>query len=225
MRMKKAFIFDMDGVIINSEPLHAKAKLEALRQFGLSCDEKELVRYVGRTALDFYTEFLGQHPLPDVTAREMTDLKHELYLDILAGDASIQPIDGVKDLLARLKGAGYLIALGSSSTPKIIETVLTRFGIKAYFQVILAGSQLPKSKPDPAIYLLAAKKLQVKPEECIVLEDATSGIAAAKAAGMYCIAYRNLTSGRQDLTRADRVVEHLDEIKVEELLKLAADKN
>lgn len=212
--MKKAFIFDMDGVIINSEPLHAKAKLQVLRRYGLDCGEKELVRYVGRTACDFYTEFLQQHPLKGVIAEDLTELKHEIYLDILAKNESIKPIEGVKDLLARLQKAGYLIALGSSSTPKIIDTVLTRFGIKAYFKVILAGSELPRSKPDPAIYLLAAQKLQVKPEECVVLEDAASGIAAAKAAGMYCIAYRNPTSGPQDLDRADLVVEQLADIKI-----------
>ena len=92
-----------------------------------------------------------------------------------------------------------------------------KFGLTGYFQSVLSGADLPASKPDPAVYLLSAERLGVRPADCVVLEDAASGVAAAKAAGMFCIAYRNPNSGRQDLSRADMVVEKIGEIDITRL--------
>ena len=96
----------------------------------------------------------------------------------------------------------------------MIEAVLQKFGFADYFQSVLSGADLPKSKPDPAVYLLSAQRLGVEPKDCAVLEDAAAGVAAAKAAGMYCIAYRNPNSGNQDLSRADEVIAKIEEIRV-----------
>ena len=90
-------------------------------------------------------------------------------------------------------------------------------GLQDYFQSVLSGADLPQSKPDPAVYLLSAERLAVQPANCVVLEDAASGVAAAKAAGMYCIAYRNPSSGCQDLSRADRIVEDVADIDLQRL--------
>ena len=92
--------------------------------------------------------------------------------------------------------------------------VLDRFGIRHYFSCILSGAELPKSKPDPAIYLMAAEALGLGPESCTVVEDANAGVEAAKRAGMYCIAYRNPNSGKQDLSKADRIINAYTEINI-----------
>ncbi|MDD7678469.1 MAG: HAD-IA family hydrolase [Anaerovibrio sp.] len=140
--------------------------------------------------------------------------KHELYQKILREDPDLKPIDGIPELLDRLKEKGYRIGLGSSSVMANIQLVLGRFGILDYFDAIAAGSEVENAKPAPDVYLLAASRLGIAPENCTVVEDATAGIAAAKAAGMRCIAVRNPNSGAQDFSQADVVIDRYDEIKL-----------
>lgn len=213
----RAFIFDMDGVIIDSEPLHAEVKRQTLEHYGFAVDDAELVRYVGRTTRSFFQSVITDSGRTDVNAEDMTEYKHRRYLAALQGKAGIEPINGIPELLAKLKKMNIKTGLASSADPVIIEAVLTRFGVKDKFQVVISGTEIPRSKPDPAIYLLTAERLMTAPEECVVLEDSQSGIAAAKAAGMYCIAYRNPDSGAQDLSKADRIVDKISEIDLTKL--------
>lgn len=211
--MKRAFIFDMDGVIIDSEPLHSKIKLLTLRHYGLDFDESGLSFYMGRKTKEFFEAVIardGRSGLPDPD--EMVDWKHAAYLKALDADREIAPVKGIPELIAGLKERGFRLGLASSAGEVIIRAVLKRFALTDSFEVVISGAGLAKSKPDPAIYRLAAEGLGVRAEECIVLEDAASGVAAAKAAGMYCIAYRNPHSGIQDLAAADMRVEEIAEI-------------
>ena len=113
-----------------------------------------------------------------------------------------------------MKAKGYKIGLGSSSVRPMVNNVLTRFGIIEYFDALTTGDEVEHSKPDPTIYLLAAKKLGVNPADCTVVEDAASGVKAAKAAGMQCIAVRNPNSGQQDLSLADKIIDKYEEIHI-----------
>lgn len=211
--LKKAYIFDMDGVIYDSEPIHAKAKKQVLASYGISITDERLATFVGRSSRDFYSVMVEENPQCKATWQQLADEKHRLYKNMLAEDGDIKAIDGVKELLERLTQKGYLIGLGSSSTREMIDVVLNRFGLREYFKVTISGGDLPRSKPDPLIFLTVADKLGVAPENCTVIEDATSGIKAAKAAGMYCIAYKNPNSGPQDLSQADRIVSSHYEIQ------------
>lgn len=213
----KAFIFDMDGVIIDSEPIHAKAKMATLREYGitLSAEELELDKYVGRSAKSFWVDMKVR--FPEIFTEEwqvMAGKKYEKYMDILNNDASIKAIPGLPELLQRLKDKGYKIGLGSSSVRPMVNNVLTRFGIIDYFDALTTGDEVEHAKPDPAIYLLAAQKLGLEPEACTVVEDAASGVKAAKSAGMQCIAVRNPNSGQQDLSLADRIIDKYEEIQL-----------
>lgn len=213
----KAFIFDMDGVIIDSEPIHARAKMATLREYGidLSAEEIGLDKYVGRSAKSFWEDMKIRFPETFTEAWQvMAGKKYEKYMDILNNDASIQAIQGIPELLQRLKSKGYKIGLGSSSVRPMVKNVLTRFGIIEYFDALATGDEVEHAKPDPAIYLLAAQRLGVKPENCTVVEDAASGVRAAKAAGMQCIAVNNPHSGQQDLSMADEIIEKYEEIKL-----------
>lgn len=215
--VQKAFIFDVDGVIIDSEPLHARAKLLALQSLGIkaTAEELNLEGYVGRGADAFAKDMVVRYPqLSHMSWEEIADLKKKFYLELLANDPAIQPISGLRELLARLKAKNYRIGIGSSSRKNMVEMVLEKFQIRDYFASITAGDEVPRTKPDPAIYLLAAQRLGVEPVNCTVLEDAKSGVQAAKTAGMHCIAYRNPNSGNQDLSKADQIVDHYDEITV-----------
>lgn len=214
---KKAFIFDMDGVIIDSEPIHARAKMATLREYGITLSKEEIGidRYVGRSAKSFWLDM--KQRFPEVFTEEwqvMAGKKNEKYMAILNNDTSIRAIAGLPELLARLKQKGYTIGLGSSSVRPMVKNVLTRFGIIDYFAALTTGDEVENAKPDPAIYLLAAQKLGMKPADCTVIEDAASGIKAAKAAGMRCIAVRNPHSGKQDLSLADQIIDKYEEIQI-----------
>ncbi len=209
-----AFIFDMDGVLVDSEAVHSRTKLETLQHFGFFFDERELAHYVGRTTRALFRDVLAAHRDCSVSVAEMVQYKHALYLEHLRTDAAIQPIEGTRPLLEMLRERQVPTGLASSAGRVVIDAVLEKFGLQDYFQAVLSGAELPKSKPDPGVYLLAAQRLGAEPEHCVVLEDAASGVAAAKAAGMYCIAYRNPGSGCQDLSQADSIVEDMASIDV-----------
>ena len=210
--MEKAFIFDMDGVIIDSEPLHASVKLAVLAEIGIRLSTSELAPYVGRTSHDFYQDIAKRFPDAHVDEAALTKRKHQLYLELLESDGALKAIDGIPELLAKIKAAGYKIGLATSSGREVIEIILNRLHIAKYFDVTTSGREVPKSKPDPAIYRITAEALGVKPEDCTVIENATAGITAAKGAGMYCIAYKNPHSGHQDLSQADKVITSYSEI-------------
>ena len=213
---EKAFIFDMDGVIIDSEKLHSITKVQAIRSFGVEVREAELnlESYVGRSAKSFFSDVIAKYPELGDDWKVLAKKKHELYQKILREDPDLKPIDGIPELLDRLKEKGYRIGLGSSSVMANIQLVLGRFGILDYFDAIAAGSEVENAKPAPDVYLLAASRLGIAPENCTVVEDATAGIVAAKAAGMRCIAVRNPNSGAQDFSQADEVIDRYAAIKL-----------
>lgn len=210
--MKRAFIFDMDGVIVDSEPLHTATKMETFHHFGIPFEERRLEQYAGRTSKELFSDALADCPTA-LTWKDLADYKHRLYIDRLTHAADIVPIPGVVQLIARLHAKGNLLAVASSTGRNIIEMVLRRFGVRPYFTAVISGAELPRSKPDPAIYRKAADSLGIVPAHCTVIEDAAAGIAAAKAAGMTCIAYHNPNSGNQDLSRADWIAESFDMIE------------
>lgn len=209
----KAFLFDMDGVLIDSEPIHTRVKRETLLHFGLDA-EIDFSAYMGRTSKILFSDAIEKAGRMELTPSMLADYKHERYLDILKNDDAIHPIEGARELLLRLSEEHIPMALVSSSARQVIEAVLDKFGFRQYFDSVLSGADLPASKPDPAVYRISAERLGEKPSCCVVLEDAASGVAAAKAAGMRCIAFRNPNSGEQDLSRADWIVDSLKEIDI-----------
>ncbi|SFI42881.1 haloacid dehalogenase superfamily, subfamily IA, variant 3 with third motif having DD or ED/haloacid dehalogenase superfamily, subfamily IA, variant 1 with third motif having Dx(3-4)D or Dx(3-4)E [Selenomonas ruminantium] len=211
-----AFIFDMDGVIIDSEPIHSRVKMDTFQHFGLEFQEADLIHYMGRTSDVMFGEVIAKSGRTDITPAEMAAYKHQHYLEVLQS-GTIEPVKGTVELIRGLHAAGIPLALATSSWQVVMETVLDQFGIRQYFQTVLSGGELPKSKPDPAIYRISAERLGVEPARCYVLEDTTNGIKAAKAAGMYCIAFRNPHSGAQDLSLADRIVDDIREIDIEKI--------
>lgn len=211
---EKAFIFDMDGVIIDSEKLHSITKVQAIRSFGVDVRESDLnlESYVGRSAKSFFSDVIAKYPELGDDWEVLAKKKHELYQKILREDPDLKPIDGIPELLERLKAKGYRIGLGSSSVMANIQLVLGRFGIMDYFDAIAAGSEVEHAKPAPDVYLLTASRLGIAPEDCTVIEDSGAGVMAAKAAGMRCIAIKNPNSGEQDFSQADMIIDSYEEI-------------
>ncbi len=211
----KAFIFDMDGVLVDTQKLHSQATLAALQEFGVASSMAEVGSYAGTkrgTAFQGIAEKRGI-ALP---IEKLCERKEKLFSESVE-QADLKPIDGIVELLQGLQRAQVATAIASSSSDEFIRYIVDRLQIRTYFSRFLSGQNLPESKPNPAIYRLAAEALSAAPETCVVLEDAALGVKAAKAAGMYCIGYRNLNSGNQDLSQADRIVNSIREICIDEL--------
>ncbi|NLZ44869.1 MAG: HAD family hydrolase [Clostridia bacterium] len=206
--MIKGFIFDMDGVIIDSEPLHFELNRRIMRDFGLELPDEVFIPYVGITNEQMWSELIERYRL-NTTIVELQEkealLKREVFQDL-------EPIKGIPELLANLKKDGIAIGLASSSSREFIEMVLEKLQIRGYFQAVVSGRELTRSKPDPEIFLRTAELLNVKPADCLVLEDSRHGVEAAKRAGMKCIAFQNPNSGPQDLSRADKIVHTLENL-------------
>lgn len=206
----KAFIFDMDGVIINSEPLHYEVDYIILKELGANLGKDELEEFTGMTnpeMLRILKERFGFNQ----SIEEIIKAQLQRKLAILE-KSDIQPIDGIRELILKLKNENVLLAVASSSPRVFIEAVLKKFGIIDKFNKIVCGEEVPNGKPAPDIYLEAAKQLGVEPNECIVLEDAAHGVAAAKAAGMTCIGFENPDSGSQNLSKADKRIGSIREL-------------
>lgn len=213
--MIKAFIFDMDGVIIDSEPIHLEIDLETAKHFGIGLTKEEIDQYVGMTNPEMWGIIKKKYNLSP-PAEEIVNVQMEKKLKLM-DTLDIDPISGIPELLEELRSHRITVGLASSSPMVFIEKVLEKFGIRHYFSCVISGEEMARGKPAPDIYLEASKVLDIPPEQCMVLEDSRNGVMAAKSAGMRCIGFANPNSGSQDLSAADVVVKSIHDIKVEEL--------
>ena len=213
--MKKAVIFDMDGVIAETEHAHIVAEKQTMLKYGIKISEDELHEYTGTTAKVMFTSLIKKHRL-DTTFDRIFKEKEEILFKLLEED--VQPTKGVIDLLRKLRKMKVKLAVASSSHKRMIEYVLKKLEIIDFFDSIVGAEDIDRSKPDPEIFLISAKRLNVKPEECIVVEDSKLGVEAAKKAGMKCLGYINPSSGKQDLSKADFVAEDFCKLDIQKLL-------
>ena len=218
MDKKRAFIFDMDGVIIDSEPIHDKVVRGILAKDNIFVSDEEFRSYMGMASTAVFKLFIEKYNLAH-TPQQLASEQMESVKDYIV-KYNIKPIAGIVDLLQKLKEHDVPTAIASSSPMSSIEFVAKQFGIAEYFNLFVSGEDLPHSKPNPDIYLKTAKLLNVAPCDCVVLEDSKNGTIAGKSAGMYCIAFDNPNSGNQDLTRADIIVKNISDIDVEKYLVL-----
>jgi HAD superfamily hydrolase (TIGR01509 family) len=219
MTRKKCVIFDMDGVIINSEPIHQECERKIFDLLKISVSEEEHNSLVGATDETMWNRLGKLHHLP-ITVSEAITLKKSLYLEYLKGETHIKPIAHVAELIADLYINGFVLALASSSPMEQIEYVLNRFELKGYFRSIVSGESVSEGKPNPEIFLKTSEYVGVDPDSCVVIEDSLNGVTAAKIAGMKCIGYRNSHSGNQDLSRADFIINSFKELNINMITNL-----
>lgn len=208
----KAVIFDMDGVIIDSEPIHFEVDIQTMKDFGCSISKEELNKYVGTTNEYMFTDIKNKYKL-DKSVEEIINYRCELVKRKVI-ESDLVAIEGIIDLLKNIKSKNIPAAIASSSPRDFIEVVVSKFGIEDYFSCILSGEEVENGKPAPDIYVETAKKLGISPEECVVIEDSKNGVLAAKKAGMKCIGFKNVNSGEQDLSKADFIVNSIVEISI-----------
>ncbi|OPJ62363.1 HAD family hydrolase [Clostridium chromiireducens] len=206
----KAVIFDMDGVIIDSEPIHFDVDLQTISELGGDISKEDLEKYVGTTNEYMYTDIKNKFNISK-SLEEIIHYKVELTKKKII-ELDLEPIEGIRELLKELKNKNINTAIASSSPRDFIELVVSKFKLENYIEYIISGEEVKHGKPDPDIYIETAKKLRVSPQECIVIEDSRNGVLAAKAAGMKCIGFQNVNSGNQDLSNADVIVHSITEV-------------
>jgi len=211
----KAVLFDFDGVIADTLTYHVQAWQQVFEKYKLKISPQDIYLLEGRIAEDICRLMAKQKglSLDAATVREITRQKRAIYRQITR--AAVYP--DTRRLIEYLNQTSVKKALVTGSILKNIEPVTGTDFLKN-FDVIVTGDQVAHTKPHPEPYLLAAKRLAVKPEECIVIENAPSGITAAKRAGMYCIAVKTTIQDEQYLKEADLIVEAISKIPMEKLL-------
>lgn len=211
--MKQCVIFDMDGVIINSEPLHQECERKVFQMLGVAVSEEEHHALVGTTDENMWKTIALKCDLP-VKIEEAIELKKSMFLKYLKQETRLQPIPYIPELLAELRRHNFTLALASSSPHEQIEFILSSLGLKPYFQAIVSGEDVAEGKPHPEIFLKAAELAGAVPGKCVVIEDSYNGVMAAKRANMSCIGFINPDSGNQNLSKADKTIHSFQEISV-----------
>ena len=217
--MIQTVIFDMDGVIVDTEPVHHFAYYQHFKELNIEVSDEMYRSFTGNSTRNIFQKLKAQFDLQedveDLILRkrhlfnEAFDLKEDLYL-----------IDGVEDLIKDLHANGIQLIVASSASKVTINRVFTRFNLHQYFTHIVSGEDFPKSKPHPAIFEHAASLSVAPKENCIVIEDSTNGIQAAVSAGIFCVGYDSFHSKDQDLTKANIIIQHFNELNFEKVRDL-----
>lgn len=216
----KGLIFDMDGVLLDSEPLHLKAYQVLLKDFGITFTEEDNRPFLGRIDLELAEHLVSQHSLP-MNALQLVERKEENLTGLFT--SKLEPMPGVIKVLQRAEALSIPCAVASSATLPTIQLITKRLGIARYFQTLTSGDEVPHGKPAPDVYLLAAQRISVLPINCLVVEDSYNGVLAAKAAGMQCIAIPCSTTRHQDHSKADKILGTLESLNLDDWCEPASD--
>lgn len=216
--MKRAVIFDMDGVLVDSYQPHFESWRALARESGIEMTETQFASSFGRTSREIIAEYWGDG-LSAERVKAMDDRKELLYRQIIAKACPI--MDGAVELIESLHADGFGIAVGSSGPPENVALVLDKLDRRPMFGAVVTGMDVTRGKPDPQVFLLAAQRLGVPPGRCVVVEDAPAGVAAANAAGMPCAAILG-TAPPEKLSGARIIVSSLRELTPQRMDALLA---
>ncbi len=198
---KKFVLFDMDGVLLDSELAVFQSLAKTLKTKGIELPEGDFKKYIGKSSMTIAKEIITQYRMPQSPAELLKDheaLRGSFYSDF----PELKPMDGVYECLNKLKLKGIHMAVVSSTESHGVLSALNRFDLLKYFNIVLCGDHVKKTKPSPEGYLLAAKMLCAQPEECVIVEDSPLGIEAGKNAGMLVMALKSSVIV-QDTSAAD----------------------
>ena len=215
---KKGIIFDMDGVLVNTEPLHFRCWQEVLKEDGITLDYEIYKPCIGSTRevfrqlmVDAYGDIFEDYPTMN---RRMEEKKKEIV-----EKEGFPQCEGIREVLEKLHQEGYLLAVGSSSPEDVIQKVLKDLDLAQYFSAFISGENMAHPKPAPDTFLAAAEALLLDPSACMVVEDSTNGGKAATAAGMSCVWFHNPDSGDQQIPDAVLEISSWDPSSAEKIMK------
>lgn len=201
-RALRAVVFDLDGLMFNTEELYFEVGGELLRRRGKQVTRELLDQMMGRQARQALQIMIDWHGLDDTVETLQRD-NDEIFAGLL--QTRLAPMPGLLDLLAALEAAGIPKAIGTSSRRKFVDTALNRFHLALRFQFILTAENITQGKPHPEIYLTAAERFGLRPAEVLVLEDSQNGCRAAVAAGTFAVAVPGDHSRAHDFTGASLI--------------------
>lgn len=218
--MIKTVIFDMDGVIVDTEPVHYYAYHQLFKELNIRVSDELYATFTGNSTKNVM-EKLKNHFGLSQEINELVNKKRDLFNDAFDNKEDLYLLDGVEKLIKNLHQNGMQLLLASSSAKVTINRIFNRFQLFPYFSHIISGEDFPQSKPHPAIFEQAAFLSKTEKENCIVIEDSTNGIIASNAAGIYCVAYNSLHSKGQNLSLANKIIQHFDELNYEIIKNLS----
>ena len=215
----KAVLFDMDGVIVDTEPLHKKAYHLMFGDYALEVTSEMYNGFTGQSTLNICKQLVVNFKL-DCAPEELVKIKRKHFKYLFENDDGLQLIDGVFELIKDYHKHGMTLILASSASMPNINRIFERFHLESYFKAKFSGADLQQSKPHPEIFEKAADATGFSRHECFVIEDSTNGIKAAKGAGVYCVGFKSEHSKNQDYSVADIVISDFKEISFENLLSI-----
>ena len=209
--MIQTVIFDMDGVIVDSEPVHRYAYFKQFDELNITVTEEMYTSFTGFSTRNTFQK-LKEFFVIEQEVEDLIQRKRTIFNEAFDSKADLELLEGVENLIKELHQNGMQLILASSASKVTIERVFSRFKLHDYFTHVVSGEDFPKSKPHPAIFEHAASLSIAPKQSCIVIEDSTNGIKAAKAAGILCLGYNSIHSVAQDLSLADFVINHFNEL-------------
>ena len=204
----------MDGVIVDTEPVHSYAYFQHFAELNIEVSKEMFTSFMGNSTRNTFQKLKDLFPI-DGEVEDLIQRKRTLFNDAFDNKEDLVLLEGVEKLITDLHQNGIQLIVASSASKVTIDRVFKRFNLHQYFSYIVSGEDFPNSKPHPAIFEYAASLSVASKENCVVIEDSTNGVIAAKAAGIFCIGYNSIHSKLQDLTRADVVINHFNELSFE----------
>lgn len=209
----------MDGVIVDTEPVHKYAYFEHYKELNIPVTEELFATFTGQSTKNVYQILKDKFDLKE----EVNDLvlrKRAIFNNAFDTKPDLYLIDGVEELIKDLYANKIELILASSASKSTIDRVFSRFQLDQYFSHKISGENFPKSKPDPAIFLHAAEIAKSEHDECIVIEDSTNGVEAAFCANLYCLGYKSVNSKKQNLEKANSIVDDFNQINAAYIIDL-----
>lgn len=209
----RAVLWDMDGVLVDDGEQHYLAWRETLAEAGIALDRPTFRRTFGMNNAGILEFLLGYTPPTDFV-QAISARKEERFRSLIRGKVELAP--GARAWLERLQAEGFVQAIASSAPQANLEALLAEVDAASYFTAVVSGAEMP-GKPDPAVFLEAARRLAVPPARCVVVEDSVAGVEAARRAGMRCLALTT-TNARTALSRAHVIVDSLSQLTLADFL-------
>jgi beta-phosphoglucomutase len=208
----KCVIFDMDGVIIDSEEIHKKAYYETFNTLNIEVSDTLYKSFTGSSTINAFQRLVAHFNLKN-DPKELVLDKRKRYVNFFEKDPNLHLVAGVEEIIKYFYNKGIILILASSSAMINIDRVFNRFNLNTYFAAKISGADLKESKPNPEIFNKAAILENISKENCVVIEDSDNGITAANDANIFVFGYANKLSEGQTLENADFVINHFSELK------------
>lgn len=210
LKTYKGYIFDMDGVLANTEPLHFIAESKTYDELSIKVSTKEQESFVGTSQKQLWQTVKENHNV-DLSLDKIIDM-HMKNLNQVLEENDLSCMPSVDELISMLIKNNVIVSVASSSPKKIVTMILKKIGLFEKFSTIVTADDVKISKPNPEIFLIACEKMGINPCEALVIEDSKNGVLASNAANIDCVGFINKNSGDQDLSKANFRIDHFEKL-------------